>query len=67
MRGSIKDVGCAQECGQVPVEEQLILTRRTGQHSRESTGRKVCVRYSLHPALAGVAEEKVLGCIPRGS
>lgn len=46
----------------MPVEGQLSL--RTEQHSRESTGRKVCVRYCLHPVLAGVAEEKHLGCVP---
>lgn len=57
MRASIKDVGCAQEWG------QLSLTRRTEQHSREGRGRKVCVRYCSHPALAAVPEEKLLGCI----
>lgn len=64
MRGSIKDVECAQEWGQAPVEKQLSLTGRTEQHSRESTGRKACVGYCLHPAVAGIAEEKVLGCVP---
>lgn len=65
MRESIKDVERAQEWGQVPLEEQLSLTERAEQHSRSSTGRRVCVRYdSLNPALAGVAKEKLLGCVP---
>lgn len=65
MRESIKDVERAQEWGQVPLEEQLSLTERAEQHSRSSTGRRVCVRYNrLNPVLVGVAKEKLLGCVP---